>query len=197
MQSGGVGVVRGFLSDESGQLHTIEGLAAAGIMIATLFAVMEGAVIITPQTGLALDANLKQIGDDALAVLDAYDPFDGIILKHYVAVWNNTTNNEIIYDTITFGKGGQNALNTSLNNLLPDDILFNVDFVYVNHSNQSDITVCRVIDNGEPGTDAVVSRRLVTLFANESDYTLSPYWNSTVSVNDPQVVEVRLTLWQV
>lgn len=185
------------LKDDFAQLHTIEGLAAAGIMIATLFAVMEGAVIITPQTGLALDANLKQIGDDALTVLDAYDPIDQIPLKQYVASWNNTTAGIESTNTTRFGGSAGYGLNKSLNCLLPNDTLFDVDFLYVNHSNQSDITVCRVIDNGEPGTNAVVSRRLVTLFANESDYTLSPYWNSTVSVNDPQVVEVRLTLWQV
>jgi len=192
-----VGVVRTLFHDTQGQLHTIEGLAAAGIMIATLLLVMEGAVVVTPQTGLVLDANLKQIGDDALTVLDTNDPFDGIILKHYVAVWNNTTTNEIIYDTIIFGNSSGNALNRSLSYLLPDDVLFNLDFIYVNDSTTDEVTVRRVIDNGEPGADAVVSRRLVTLFANESGYPLSAYWNSTVFLNDPQVVEVRLTLWQV
>ena len=190
-------MVRTLFHDVQGQLHTIEGLAAAGIMIATLLLVMEGAVVVTPQTGLVLDANLKQIGDDALTVLDTNDPFDGIILKHYVAVWNNTTTNEIIYDTIIFGNSSGNALNRSLSYLLPDDVLFNLDFIYVNDSTTDEVTVRRVIDNGEPGADAVVSRRLVTLFANESGYPLSAYWNSTVFLNDPQVVEVRLTLWQV
>jgi len=42
------------LKDEEGQLHTIEGLAAALLMISTLFFVTQGVTVITPQTVLEM-----------------------------------------------------------------------------------------------------------------------------------------------
>jgi hypothetical protein len=191
------------LKDEKGQLHTIEGLSAAVLMIATIFFVTQGVMVITPQTGLSLSAQLKQLGADALTVLDAEDPIDGILLKKYVASWNGTeatiTNpvpDSIDVNSSQFGSDGKNDLNHSLYLLLPEDVLYNVDFVYVNGSSMN---TSHVILKGFPPDDSIAVSQMVTLHQNETDYKLSEeYWNNTITdATDAKVVEVRLILWWV
>ena len=171
------------IKDERGQLHTIEGLAAAVLMIATIFFVTQGVMVITPQTELSLDVQLKQLGSDALTILDADDPLDGILLKKYVAAWNGTEAND---------------LNHSLYLLLNQtqrDVLYNVDFVYMNGSFMN---TSHVIMKGYPPDNSIAVSRLVTLHRDELKYKLSDYWEGQITgETDVKVVEVRLILWWV
>ena len=193
------------INDERGQLHTIEGLAAALLMISTLFFVTQGVTVITPQTGLSLDVQLKQSGADALMVLDTEDPIDGILLKKYVAAWNGTeatiinpVPKSIDVNSDQFKNAGGNGLNDSLYVLLPEDVVYNVDFVYTNGSN-NDLNTSHVIMKGYPPDDSIAVSKLVTLHRNETDYELSKaYWNNTITeATDAKVVDVRLILWHV
>ena len=192
------------LEDEKGQLHTIEGLAAALLMISTVFFVTQGVTVITPQTGLSLDVQLKQSGADALMVLDTEDPEDDILLKKYVAAWDGTKKANITYpvpksidvNSSYFGNASGNGLNHTLSVLLPEDVVYNVDFVYLNGSFMN---TSHVIMKGYPPDDSIAVSQLVTLHHNETDYKLSEaYWNNTIlGETDAKVVEVRLILWQV
>lgn len=197
------------INDERGQLHTIEGLAAAVLMISTVFFVTQGVTVITPQTGLSLDVQLKQSGADALMVLDTEDLMDGILLKKYVAAWNGTEAN-ITYpvpdsiDVYSFqfedDGGSGNDLNYSLSELLPEDVVYNVDFVY---KNGSSMNTSHVIMKGFPPDNSIAVSRLVTLHRNELKYELSEllsnYWKARIpdDETDVKVVEVRLILWYV
>ncbi|MCK4476079.1 MAG: hypothetical protein KAU16_05065 [Methanophagales archaeon] len=195
------------LKDERGQLHTIEGLAAAVLMITTVFFVTQGVTVITPQTGLSLDAQLKQSGSDALMVLDTEDPKDGILLKKYVAAWNGTeatvdnpVPKSIDVNSFQFGYAGGNGLNHTLSELLQEDVMYNVDFVY---KNGSFMNTSHVIMKGFPPDDSIAVSRLVTLHRNELKYELSEllsnYWKARIpdDETDVKVVEVRLILWYV
>ena len=165
------------LKDERGQLHTIEGLAAALLMISTVFFVTQGVTVITPQTGLSLDVQLKQSGADALMVLDTEDRKDDILLKKYVAAWNGTEANitnpvpkSIDVNSSYFGNASGNGLNHTLYVLLPEDVVYNVDFVY---KNGSFMNTSHVIMKGFPPDDSIAVSQLVTLHQNETDYKLS------------------------
>jgi hypothetical protein len=187
------------LKDEKGQLHTIEGLAAALLMISTVFFVTQGVTVITPQTGLSLDVQLKQSGSDALMVLDTEYPVGGsILLKKYVAAWNGTEANitKPVPNSIDVNSDGKNDLNHNLSEILPEDVVYNVDFVYLNGSFMN---TSHVIMKGYPPDDSIAVSQLVTLHHNETDYELSEaYWNNTITdETDAKVVEVRLILWQV
>ena len=191
------------INDERGQLHTIEGLAAAVLMITTIYFVTQGVMVITPQTELSLDVQLKQLGSDALTILDADDPRDGILLKRYVAAWDGTEANitypvpeSIDVNSHQFGQDGKNDLNHSLYLLLNQtqrDVLYNVDFVYKNGSN-NDLNTSHVIMKGYPPDNSIAVSRLVTL--HSGDTIVSPQLN-TVEDLDLKVVEVRLILWWV
>jgi hypothetical protein len=56
--------------NDSGQLYTIEGVAAAVLMIVTAYLAVNTAVIYTPQDVHIIDMQLEQLGNDALVVLD-------------------------------------------------------------------------------------------------------------------------------
>jgi hypothetical protein len=194
-----MGMKKKLLKDERGQLHTIEGLSAAVLMIATIFFVTQGVMVITPQTGLSLSAQLKQLGSDALTVLDTEDPIDDILLKKYVAAWNGTEANithpvpqSIEVNSFQFGSDSGNDLNHSLSMLLPEDVLYNVDFVYVNGSSMN---TSHVILKGFPPDDSIAVSQMVTLHHNESNYDLSDHWKGQIT--DAKVVGVRLILWWV
>lgn len=60
-------------SDESGQLFTIEGLVAGLIMLSTAFIVAGSITIYTPGDAHISDMQLKQLGSDALLMLDTPD----------------------------------------------------------------------------------------------------------------------------
>lgn len=56
--------------NESGQLYTIEGVAAAIMMVITAYLVISSASIFTPQEKHVAQMQLEQLGHDALVVMD-------------------------------------------------------------------------------------------------------------------------------
>lgn len=63
------------ISDDSGQLFTIEGLVAGLIMLSTAFIVMGSINVYTPGDAHISDMQLKQLGSDALLMLDTPDSY--------------------------------------------------------------------------------------------------------------------------
>lgn len=61
------------ITDESGQLFTIEGLVAGLIMLSTAFIVMGSINVYTPGDAHISDMQLKQLGSDALLMMDTPD----------------------------------------------------------------------------------------------------------------------------
>lgn len=60
---------------DSGQIYTIEGVAAAILMIVTAYLVVSSTTIITQQDVHIIDMQLEQLGNDALAMMDTPDSF--------------------------------------------------------------------------------------------------------------------------
>lgn len=56
--------------NNSGQIYTIEGVAAGILMVFTAYLVINSTTIITPQDIHITDLQIEQLGNDALAVLD-------------------------------------------------------------------------------------------------------------------------------
>ena len=56
--------------DEAGQLYTIEGIAAAVIMLVTVYIMLTTTTLYTPADTHVTDMQLQQLGTDALAMMD-------------------------------------------------------------------------------------------------------------------------------
>jgi|GEM_PF-4394017 len=166
------------MKNESAQMNTIEGVSAAVLMMITLFFVTQSSII-TPQTEMVLDTQLKQLGNDALRVLDSEE-----ITNNY------TTNNTML--EMYVANWSADDLDSDLDMLLTDNIMYNLDFVHL----ETDLNMnrSRVITSGAPVENSVVVSRLVSL---HSDDDVSTRWNLTIAPTDVKVVDVRLTLWYI
>ena len=166
------------MKDESAQMNTIEGVSAAVLMVITLFFATQISVI-TPQTEMVLDTQLRQLGNDALCVLDTE------------VITNNYTTNYTLLEKYV-ANWSADELNSDLDMLIPDNIMYNLDFVHL----EQNLTInrSRVITSGAPVDDSIVVSRLVSL---HSDDNISSRWNQTIAPNDIKMVDVRLTLWYI
>ncbi len=174
--------------NDKAQIHTVEGIAASALMILTVMLVTKSSLIVTPQSELTMDVQLKQTASDALAVLDmAPEPTLRKNLTQLVAGWDMTN--------ATPETNSLPALNNQIHNLL-NNVVYNVDFAYVN---ETGLTVRHAIINGAPIENSVVATRLVTLY----DSTVVqeggnwPMSNDVTGPNNVTVVEVRLIAWRV
>jgi len=85
----------GWLRGERAQLQTLEGFAAALLMVGTVYLAVTAVTLSVPQTELHIDAQLKTYGRDALAILDAQIPPEDekshytSSLKNSVVGWMN------------------------------------------------------------------------------------------------------------
>jgi hypothetical protein len=61
--------------DENGQLYTIEGVAAAILMVFTAYLMLSSTTLYTPGETHVTDMQMEQLGNDALAMMDTSDGF--------------------------------------------------------------------------------------------------------------------------
>lgn len=172
---------------DRGQMHTLEGLSAAIIMITAAFFVAQSVTVTAPQTEGYVDAQLVSLGEDALTLLDQRKSWENqSFLQVHVLEWNGTTES-------------LEPLEDNLDKTIPRSVRYNVDFAYPGNDTTGNLIVRRVIDNGEPLDNAVTVSRLVTVYDSDINETaannplrdISPSGNSSIRT----VVEVRLTLW--
>jgi hypothetical protein len=169
--------------NEKAQIHTLEGVFAASLMVLTVMLITRSSLIITPQSELAMDVHLKQTADDALAVLDmAPGTALQFNLTELVAGWNMME--------ATPQSNSLQALDTEIDKQL-NDAIYNVDFAYVENGT---LTVKHVIIHGAPIENSVVATRPVTLYSSTVTQA-GGAWN--ISSSDVKVVEVRLIAWRV
>jgi hypothetical protein len=62
--------------NDRGQLYTIEGVAAAILMLLTAYLTLSTTTIYTPADTHVIDMQLEQLGNDALAMMDTADTAD-------------------------------------------------------------------------------------------------------------------------
>ncbi|MEA1908123.1 MAG: integrin alpha [Euryarchaeota archaeon] len=96
------------LRDNRAQLQTLEGFAAALLMVGTVYLVVSAVTLSVPQTELHVDAQLKTYGRDALAILDAQMPpvdegdYYTSSLKNSVVDWVNGVAGATCFGTAEF-----------------------------------------------------------------------------------------------
>lgn len=171
------------MNDEA-QLHTLEGLAAALLITATLLMAINYSIIASPQSEMQIDVQLKQTASDVLAILDV--PSAELIdtnLTEYIAGYNKSITANLSHSAIP-------ELDNQLSELLPGT-LYNLDLAYVENGN---ITVSNVIVCGAPTEDAIVTRKYVVL-ENATVSAAGGTWN--LSDDELKVVEVRLITWKI
>ncbi len=178
------------MRDDSGQIHTIEGIAAALILIITLLFVTQSITFIAPQTEKSVDINLSVMSADILTQLNRGNEFHPSELKSHLESWNGNTTAP--GGGVAPGEPGISDLDTKIRAMLPGNINYNVSIYYADNGVWASKDI---ISHGTPGDNAITSSEIVTLNIYDDQYiTRSSYWGTRKS-QMPKVIVVRLSIW--
>ncbi|MCD4845343.1 MAG: hypothetical protein K8R25_12740 [Methanosarcinales archaeon] len=177
------------------QMNTIEGLAAALLMIFAILFVSKSAAITMPQSGEFLNSQLQLYGHDALIMLDQEDYNSSSQLKKYVAGWDG-----IEAEPFNPVSPSLEGFDQSLRKIMPDNVLYNVDLVY---AYDGCVIEKPVIYHGIPPDNSIRVFQLVTLYDEYSNISsdFKIHENNTIPDTDHSgsllynIVQVRCTLW--
>ncbi len=167
--------------DDTGQLYTIEGIAAGILMIITAYLVLSSTTVFTPQDTHITDMQLEQLGHDALSMMDIpVAEGDQSLLTNYIFNTNRGG-----FDTTFLNY--TNARTTGS----PDTLKYNATVYYRDSSGSSNFYYF----NGSQyyRENAVKVTRWVTIPFKPSG--LDPVTAANMR-NEPQVVLVEVLLWR-
>lgn len=206
------------MRDDRGQLHTIEGLAAAFIIIfvlATLVQTTSVTPLSTSFTNQHVKLELQNMGNDVLTTLDQTklvnnsspavssqlkaSLVDWSVYSYYdVYTWNNTT---FVSATNSSSKP---SLNTPLSRALSYafancGVAFNVEVTYPDTNGY--LRTSKMIWNGDPSENSVTVSRLVVLFDDldipsgtmYDDFSILPDVSPGTSLHN--TADIKLTMW--
>jgi hypothetical protein len=165
--------------DDSAQLYTMEGIAAALIILATAYLVAGTTSVYTPGDSHITDMQLEVLGNDVLAVMDTPVSADAKSnLTEYITAWNSSGFNA------EFGR----LLNKKIDRT--DNLQFTTEVSYRNTSG-----VVTTNDFGTPATgsgyeQAVRVTRLVTIPDTPTGSKPADFRTSK------QVVMVEVLIWR-
>lgn len=196
------------------QMHTLEGITAATIVLMSVF-FMTQALAITPSSSStaskAAEAEMQQLGDDVLAQAHANGT-----LKTAVLDWNDGQNKWEGASVTNFrGKPPNNEFGDSLKMLFDERaIAYNIE-VHYPIPNSSRTSSAPLVTNGEPTDNAVLASQKVVLRhensltdgtdltdsndnRSTSTYPVVGYTNHSGEYRPGlyNVVEVRMTIWR-
>jgi hypothetical protein len=106
--------------DDQGQLYTIEGVAAAILMVFTAYLMLSSTTLYTPGETHVTDMQMEQLGNDALLMLDTSDGyFQSSPLEMFI--YNNLT---------TEFRNNFTQLLNARNSIYPDKFQFSANVSY-------------------------------------------------------------------
>ena len=192
--------------DEKGQMHTLEGVAAATIMLLVIVYAID-ATSMTPLTSstanVHVETELQVLGQDILGALDYAEPGYNSKLKNDVLGWDGK---QYIWNGTKYLEKGiasdpqKNLTNNLTNNfkytLIPQGIAHSVELTFLTNNGTSLLTQ-KMIYNGNPSDNAMIVSRKIVLHnsdnPNNNNLLLTDIDPSTDLYN---IVDVKLILWR-
>jgi hypothetical protein len=188
--------------DDKAQMHTLEGVAAATIMLLVIVYAID-ATSMTPLTSstanVHVETELQVLGQDILGALDYAEPGYNSKLKNDVLGWNGK---EYVWNGTKYMEKGnasypQNNLANNLTNylnstLISQGIAHSVELTYLTNNGTSLFTQ-RMIYNGNPSDNAVIVSRKIVLHNSDNPKMFTDIDPSTDLYN---IVDVKLILWR-
>ncbi len=190
--------------DEKAQLHTLEGVAAATLILFVIIYAID-ATSLTPLTSstanVHVESELMVLGQDILSALDYAEPGYSSELKNAIIIWNGS---EYVWNGTAYvdKRNTANSLTNNLtkilrNTLVEQGIAHNVELIFLDNITLLPGSPVKMIHNGDPSNNAVVVSRKFALH----DGDLKSPLNQTIEDIDPatnfyNIVDVRLVLWR-
>lgn len=194
--------------DEKAQLFTLEGVAAASIMLIVIIYAID-ATSMTPLTAstssVHVEAELRAMGQDIFNILDYAEPGYRSKLKSDVVAWSWNPR-EYIWSGSNYTEKGTTNVTGNLTNitelfnatLIRQGTAHNLDFVflYPGADNKTYPVKIKVIFNGDPSNNAVIVSRKIVLHDSDNVNTDSTIKDIDSSSNFYNIVDIKLTLWR-
>ncbi|VVB93460.1 Uncharacterised protein [uncultured archaeon] len=191
--------------DDKAQMHTLEGVAAATIMLLVIVYAID-ATSMTPLTSstanVHVETELQVLGQDILGALDYAEPGYNSKLKNDVLNWTGTEytwNGNSYSDKVNASNILDNNITKILNStLITQGIAHNVELTFLANNGTTYVTQ-RIIYNGNPSENAVIVSRKIALHDGEINKTKLP--NNPINDIDTStklynIVDVKLILWR-
>ncbi len=181
-------------NDDSGQLHTMEGVIAGLMMVLALSYIIGSVTLLSPQTEKTTIVKLTIKAEDTLMVLGAIDQPSNASspLLRDIAMWRGGEANPSKFGA---GEASISRLNDSLFSMMPQNVFYNVNLTYYEPATGK-IETKYLIYMGEPEGNSASASKTILLNQGDINNTLSPSqkWKD---MEMPKVVEVRLILWSI
>lgn len=196
--------------DDSGQMHTLEGIMGAIVMIMVMVFVVQGTSI-TPlsssSTNQHVQLELLNMGQDILTTLDYTDnPNAKSDLKKSIVTWNGM---EYVWDgkryvdvvkedgsTVILDNELTRTLNFTLNSW---GIAHNIEITYIDPYGNA--TSKKIIWNGNPSDNSISTSKVIAL--HNTDLAASPNFGIMTGIRDVDpstdfynLIDIKLTLWR-
>jgi hypothetical protein len=200
------------MSDDRGQIQTIEGIVAAFIVIFALVVIIQ-TTSVTPLsssfTNQHVKLELQNMGNDILSTLDqtprdANDAVSASELKLGVTTWALFDDYELFnWDGNNFVSTfdpNETMTNTTLTNVLKKALIvkgtvFNLELRYPDKNGF--LYTTKMIWNGDPSENSVTVSRYIVLTDRDLGYVGSviPKMSTSGNADFRSTIEVRLTMW--
>jgi len=194
--------------DEKAQLHTLEGVAAATLILLVIIYAID-ATSITPLTSSTSNAHVESelmtMGQDILNTLDYEEPGYNSQLKNDILNWDGCEykwNGENYVETVSTNTLNNSSIAIKLKQILINQgIAHRVDVVYLltNTNNITDKSEPVTMINKEiPSENAVVVSRKIVL--QNTDNPINNWIKNNdidTSSNLYNIIDVRLFLWRI
>jgi hypothetical protein len=118
------------VSKEDGQFYTMEGIAAAVLMVLTAFLVMSTTSVYTPGDAHIIDMQLEQVGYDALKMMDTQNTYSETQsdLEYFIKNASDPTNKNKFTDEFLYLINTTALINST--DYHSDNIYFEADIYY-------------------------------------------------------------------
>lgn len=194
-----------FSKDEKAQMHTLEGVAAATIMLLVIVYAID-ATSMTPLTSstanVHVETELQVLGQDILGALDYAEPGYNSKLKNDVINW---TGREYIWNGSSYADKTAPSTNPPLSNnltgilsahLVGQGIAHNVEMTFL-ANNGTSFSSQKMIYNGDPSDNAVIVSRKIVLQNMDSTYSTDyPIKDIDPSTDLYNIVDVKIIIWR-
>jgi hypothetical protein len=184
--------------DDSGQIHTIEGIVSALVVLVALTYIIGSITFVSPQTEKTTVMKLSIKAQDIMNVMSGQDQPGNFTspLTRGIAQWKGglaDPTHEVNASELSII-----GLNDRIRSLLPPKVMYNMNISYIDEP--ASAAAGRLIFDeeylifqGDPQENSVMASKIVVLNGYDINGSTN-YWNN---MTVPKTVEVKLVLWSI
>jgi len=188
--------------DDSGQIHTIEGIVSALVVLVALTYIIGSITFVSPQTEKTTVMKLSIKAQDIMNVLSGQDRPGNFTspLTRGIAQWNGGVADPLAVPPQEVNPGELSiiSLNDRIRSLLPPKVMYNMNVSYIDEP--ASAAAGRLIFNdeylifqGDPQDNSVMASKIIVLNSYDINGSTN-YWNGMTA---PKTVEIKLVLWSI